>query len=91
MVETFVKDWKATMLNIDDLQPGDRVVLRYRLNMTQQLPSAVPLTDALGETVEVTADSITVQTRKGPVQVPRRAITHAKRVPPPPPRRRPTT
>lgn len=75
------------MLDLDQLQPGDRIVLRYRLEAEPIRPGSAALTDALGETVEVGKLSVSIQTRKGLVVVPRQAITHAKRVPPAPPRR----
>ncbi|TLK51142.1 hypothetical protein FDN03_12105 [Glutamicibacter sp. V16R2B1] len=75
------------MLNIDDLRPGDRVVLRYRLDQPTPTGHGETLTDALGEIVGVTETSVSVQTRREVVTVQRSRITHAKRVPPPPPRR----
>ncbi|QCY47666.1 hypothetical protein GcLGCM259_1951 [Glutamicibacter creatinolyticus] len=75
------------MLNIDDLRPGDRVVLRYRLDQPAPTGHGETLTDALGEIVTVTETSVSVQTRREVVTVKRSRITHAKRVPPPPPRR----
>lgn len=43
--------------------------------------------DALGMVEVAGSDSITVATRRGPVEVPRAAVVAAKRVPPPPARR----
>lgn len=72
------------MLDLDQLQIGDRVVLRYRLDSPTD---DAAVSDALGEVHEVNAHQVTVNTRREPVVVERHTITHAKRVPPPPPRR----
>lgn len=69
------------------LRAGDRVVVRYRLADAD--PDGPQLSDALGELTAVTADSVTVATRRGPVQIPRSAVVTAKTVPPAPPRRAP--
>ncbi len=55
---------------------GERVVLRRR--------EADGLYDALGEVLAVSADSVTILTRKGPVTVPAEKMVTGKRVPPPP-------
>lgn len=73
------------MLDLDQLQSGDRIVVRYRL--AADLDSSSPeLSDALGELQQVTAQSVSIATRRGVIVVPRKDITHAKRVPPPPAR-----
>lgn len=55
---------------------GERVVLRRR--------EPDGLYDALGEVLEVCADHVTIQTRKGPVTVPASKMVTGKRVPPAP-------
>lgn len=55
---------------------GERVVLRRR--------EADGLYDALGEVLDVSPDSVTILTRKGPVTVPAEKMVTGKRVPPPP-------
>ncbi len=55
---------------------GERVVLRRR--------EADGLYDALGEVLDVSPDSVTIMTRKGPVKVPAEKMVTGKRVPPPP-------
>lgn len=55
---------------------GERVVLRRR--------EADGLYDALGEVMDVSPDSVTILTRKGPVIVPAEKMVTGKRVPPPP-------
>ena len=77
----------CAVLNLDELQPGDRIVLRYRLAQEATGQPGPALSDVLGQMLAVTPVDITVQTRQGPVVVDRSAITHAKRVPPPPVRR----
>ncbi|GAA1413456.1 hypothetical protein AUR04nite_33800 [Glutamicibacter uratoxydans] len=74
------------MLNFNDLTPGDRIVLRYRLD-PQEL-SGPTLSDAIGHVVEVTESLVVLETRGGIVEIQRSKITNAKRVPPAPPRRR---
>jgi len=74
------------MLNFNDLSPGDRIVLRYRLDPQEQ--SGPTLSDAIGNVVEVTGSLVVLETRGGTVQIQRSKITNAKRVPPAPPRRR---
>ena len=82
----------------DTLSPGDRIVVRYRL----EGPRGAMSSDALGTFVGVRAaatesdaegetagDAVVVRTRSGDVPVPRSAVTHAKLVPPAPERRRP--
>ncbi|WP_159609706.1 hypothetical protein [Glutamicibacter sp. JC586] len=76
------------MLSFGDLVAGDRIVVRYRLEQSQE---GEKFSDALGEVQEITDDSISVKTRSEVVIIARSSITHAKRVPPPPPRRRPRT
>lgn len=73
---------------LDSLDPGTRVVLRYRLSPGEQGQAGEQVSDALGYLLAVDEHFVTVQTRGGDVQVSRAAITHAKRVPPPPERRR---
>lgn len=55
---------------------GERVVLRRR--------EADGLYDALGEVQDVSPDSVTILTRKGPVTIPAEKMVTGKRVPPPP-------
>lgn len=55
---------------------GERVVLRRR--------EADGLYDALGEVLEISPHYVTIQTRKGAVQVPASKMVTGKRVPPPP-------
>ncbi|RAX47378.1 hypothetical protein DQ353_18970 [Arthrobacter sp. AQ5-05] len=69
---------------LDSLDPGTRVVLRYRLSPDEQGQAGERMSDALGYLLTIDEHSVTVQTRTGEVQVSRAAITHAKRVPPPP-------
>ncbi|WP_313812679.1 acetyltransferase [Glutamicibacter sp.] len=73
------------MLNFNDLSPGDRIVLRFRLS--ESTSSGATLSDAIGYVVEVADEDISVETRHGIVKIQRSLITHAKRVPPAPPRR----
>jgi len=61
---------------------GQRVVVRRRL-------AEGGLTDVLGDLLEVGADGVLVQTRRGPVHVPAADIALGKPVPPAPPRRAP--
>lgn len=68
----------------DEWQPGMRVVVRYRLHGEQ-----FSFSDALGELLSIEPDVLVVDTRRGPVQVPKADIVLGKRVPPPPARRRP--
>jgi len=77
-------------------RPGMRVVVRYHLPADAASGSAdsTPDTrsgsasDALGEVVDVTADTVTVRTRRrGDVRITRDAIILAKPVPPAPARR----
>lgn len=63
------------------LEPGTRVVVRYRIDGGQ--------TDALGELLRVDAALCVVDTRRGPVSVALDSVTAAKPVPPAPARRRP--
>lgn len=67
------------------LEVGERVVVRYRLEPGE--PGRPTVSDALGELVEVRADAVVVQTRRGPVTIARDDVLLAKRVPPPPPGR----
>ncbi|WP_240623059.1 hypothetical protein [Schaalia canis] len=57
-------------------KPGDRVVLRYRLEDG--------LHDALGDVIESTVDHVTINTRRGPVRVEAPTMVTGKKVPPPP-------
>lgn len=57
-------------------KPGDRVVLRYRLEDG--------LHDALGDVIEAAVDHVTINTRRGPVRVEASTMVTGKRVPPPP-------
>ncbi len=67
------------------LRVGDRVVVRYRLP-----PGDVAgLTDVVGVLTRADEDSVTVDSRRGPVRVARVDIVAAKQVPPPPSRRGP--
>lgn len=59
-------------------RPGMRVVLRYR--------AGSGATDALGQVSAVDGDSVTVETKRGPVRVPREDIILAHEVPPAPQR-----
>lgn len=61
------------------LTVGMRVVLRHRIDGG--------FTDALGELTVSEPSTLTVQTRRGPVTVPRRDVVAAKEVPPAPVRR----
>ncbi|MDM7989910.1 hypothetical protein [Arthrobacter sp. zg-Y877] len=61
------------------LQPGVRVVVRYRIEGG--------LTDALGTLSSIGAGECTVSTRRGDVVIPYPLVTAAKTVPPAPPRR----
>ncbi|MGP5687915.1 hypothetical protein [Glutamicibacter ardleyensis] len=80
------------MLKFEDLSPGDRIVVRYRLTQTSPETGNVISSDALGEVLAVTSDTVSINTKRGALDVARQAITHAKRVPPPPVRRsRPPT
>lgn len=58
------------------LRPGIRVVLRYR--------DGDSATDALGTVEDVTDDTVTVRTKRGPTVVQREAILLAHEVPPAP-------
>lgn len=62
---------------------GTRVTVRRRIDDGW--------TDALGYLRQLDDDTCTVETRRGPVTVPLRAVSAAIRVPEPPPRRRPRT
>lgn len=80
------------MLKFEDLSPGDRIVVRYRLAQTSPVSGNVISSDALGEVLAVTSDTVSINTKRGALDITRQAITHAKRVPPPPVRRsRPPT
>lgn len=65
---------------------GDRVVVRYRRPAPQ--PGEPPLSDALGELVQVDESALTVRTRQGDVTIQTAAVVAAKKVPPPPEPRR---
>lgn len=56
--------------------PGDRVVVRYRLDDG--------LHDALGYLVETDVDHVVVDTRRGRVRIEAITMVTGKRVPPPP-------
>ena len=62
-----------------DAEIGQRVVVRAH--------AAGGARDALGDLVARTADSVTVDTRRGLVEVALEDVVAAKRVPPPPPPR----
>lgn len=80
------------MLKFEDLSPGDRIVVRYRLAQTSPSTGNAISSDALGEVLEVTGETVSINTKRGALTVDRQDITHAKRVPPPPVRRsRPPT
>lgn len=55
---------------------GDRLVVRAR--------SGAGARDALGALSARTADTVTIETRRGPVDVPLADVVAAKQVPPPP-------
>lgn len=61
------------------LTPGERVVVRYRIEGG--------FTDALGVLLRSGNEDCTVSTRRGDVVIPYRQVTAAKPVPPAPPRR----
>lgn len=68
------------------LLPGERVVLRYRIDRATS-PRGEGMTDALGTIASVDESTVTVMTRRGPDVVPRALVIAAKQVPPPPVRR----
>ncbi|UWX96400.1 hypothetical protein N2K95_12100 [Arthrobacter zhaoxinii] len=61
------------------LQPGVRVVVRYRIDGG--------FTDALGTLTDIGKEECTVSTRRGHVVIAYPLVTAAKPVPPAPPRR----
>lgn len=65
------------------LQPGMRVVVRYRI------AGPLPLTDVLGELLAHYDGEVTVQTKRGTVVINEVDIVAAKAVPPAPPPRPP--
>ncbi|MFJ4220870.1 hypothetical protein [Curtobacterium luteum] len=65
---------------LHDAALGDRVVVRAHHGEGAR--------DALGELVARTATTVTVDTRRGPVEVALADVVAAKPVPPPPSRRR---
>lgn len=67
-----------------NLEPGMRVVMRYRLDDGRA-------TDALGELVALTGSHAVVQTKRGAESVPLDRVVAAKQVPPAPEPRRPST
>ena len=86
-------------MDLNSLQPGERVVVRYRIE-----PDPEPLTDAIGtvvslltlrpeadvepsDTASLPSRMLTLETRKGEVSIDSRSIVAIKRVPPAPPRR----
>ncbi|MDB6428126.1 hypothetical protein [Curtobacterium sp. 20TX0008] len=56
--------------------PGDRLVVRARVGDGAR--------DALGTLSARTVDTVTIETRRGPVDVPLADVVAAKHVPPPP-------
>jgi hypothetical protein len=70
------------MLGPEDL--GHRVVVRRVVGVRDSRPL---LTDALGVLTSITEHELTLETRAGPLTVPRAAVVAAKRIPPPPSRR----
>ncbi|WP_372697999.1 hypothetical protein [Arthrobacter sp. JSM 101049] len=79
------------------LDPGDRIVVRYRLDSSASgagheasgAASEGPrLSDAIGHFLALEDGVLTVETRSGMVAIQRADVTHAKRVPPAPQRRR---
>ncbi|WP_144759519.1 ferrous iron transport protein A [Curtobacterium sp. 9128] len=64
---------------LGDATIGERVVVRAR--------DGAGATDALGDLVARTPDSVTIDTRRGRVEVRLADVVAAKRVPPPPERR----
>lgn len=60
-------------------------MVRYRLDPVPQ--EGPHLSDALGNLTEITPEQVVVETRRGPVRIPRAAVVTARRVPPPPTRR----
>lgn len=68
------------------LVPGERVVLRYRIDRSAS-PHGEGMTDALGYIAAVDAEHVTVATKRGADRVPRSLVIAAKQVPPPPVRR----
>ena len=59
-------------------QPGMRVVVRYS--------DGGQLTDALGHVLAADADSVTVDSKRGPVRIERASIELAHEIPPAPQR-----
>ncbi|WP_460938174.1 GNAT family N-acetyltransferase [Phycicoccus ginsengisoli] len=72
--------------DVGNLPLGSRVVVRWRLDAPDAATGAT-LTDSVGTLLEATADALVVDTRSGPVRVPRDRVTTAKVVPPRPARR----
>ena len=66
------------------LQIGMRAVVRYRISDGDHT-----LTDAVGEILEITDETVRIATKRGEVAISTAAITVAKQVPPAPPRRAP--
>ena len=64
---------------LDGLRPGMRAVVRRRIEHG--------VTDALGDIVEVDAETVSVRTRRGVETISRAAVVAAKEVPPRPSRR----
>ncbi|WP_394939184.1 ferrous iron transport protein A [Psychromicrobium sp. YIM B11713] len=59
----------------EGLEPGSRIVVRYRID------GPLPLTDALGVLLSKDAESISVQTKRGVVVIRSSDIVAAKAVP----------
>lgn len=68
------------------LIPGERVVLRYRIDETASWHGE-RMTDALGYIEAVDERTVTVMTKRGPDVVVRGLVVASKQVPPPPVRR----
>ncbi|WIE66276.1 MULTISPECIES: hypothetical protein [unclassified Curtobacterium] len=66
---------------LHDAAVGDRLVVRAHHGDGAQ--------DALGDLLARTADTVTIATRRGPVEVRLDDVVAAKPVPPPPPARAP--
>lgn len=75
------------------LDPGERIVIRYRITSRGEGagadvdPDGPHYSDSIGEFVSLEDGWLTVQTRTGLVTVKHSTVTHAKRIPPAPQRR----